>query len=379
VKSFPATTVGGVLRPTATFPDEMECCIFNGQQYLCYSNADRFREAGHEHWMMAPFKNASLLNAEVAPVIEDARISGVVWTTDWRTLETSMGTYNFTSMLTQLARCQALGKRMIVRVLAKTYSGAYTDPGGANPTTLALPDYIVDDHATYGGSANRGGIYKVYLSGSPVGWGAHFETEAVRTRWKALVSAAEIAIDGASAFAGWAGPDESTRSAWTGSGLPAGITQAAVIASNQDLWAHDAETFGASKVWPVVNYVDSLESITASNQAAIDLQAWCATQGMNVALSDVYLVPGSVTQFLQPVYFSTPRSDLAAGGKHLVHIDLLSLGANDAGLGQRMIDLARQSYRLVGAGITAWNPYVASAGGSAAYWTAMQAAIDATD
>lgn len=378
MKAFPATTVGGVLRPASTFPDEMECCIFNGQQYLCYSNADRFRKAGHEHWMMAPFKNASLLNAEVAPVIEDARISGIVWTTDWRTLETSLGVYSFSSMLTQLNRCLALGKRMIVRVIAKTYSGAYTDPGAANPTPLALPDYIVNDNATYGGAQYRGGIYKVYLSGSPVGWGAQFEADAVRTRWKALVSAAATAIGSHAAFAGWIGPDESARSSWTGSALPTGITQAAVIAANQDIWANDAVLFGTAKVWPNINYIDSTETIAASNQATIDLQAWCAAQSMNIALSDTYLVPGSVTQYLQPVYFSTPRADLAAERKHLVHIDLLSLGANDAGLGQRMIDLARQSYRLVGAGITAWNPYVASAGGNAAYWTAMQAAIDAT-
>lgn len=352
--------------------------ICNGEKYISYNAEDELPNVGHENWLLAPYRGASMgAGSETLPLMEDVRIKGIVWTTDWRTLETSEGVYNFAPTLRALDQALSLGKKLIVRVYAKTYSGAFTDPAAANPTTLLVPDYIVDNPAVYGGAAYRGGIYKVYSGGVAVGWGPVFETAAVRARWKALVTAAGAAIGSHAAFAGWMGPDESTRSAYTGSGLPAEINQAAVIAANQDIWTHDISVFGSIKVWPVINYIDSTETIAVSNQATIDLQTWVATQGMNIAVSDTYRVPEKVTRYLQPVYYSLPRNDLAANRKTLVHVDLLSLGANDAGLTERMIETARQAHRL-GADITVWNPYPVSAGGHANYFVAQKVGMDAT-
>jgi len=377
MKSCPAVLLNGSLSPSTPLEVNSEISVCNGQYFLSYAWKDSQRPSGHQHWMLAPFKTASLLNSEIAPIIEDARISGVIWTMDWRQAETSFGIYNFTSLINQLNRCSVLGKKLILRMFCKTYSGSFTDPVGALPTTLAIPDYIPLNHSTYGGTAFRGGIYPVYLSGTAVGWGPMLENDAVRSRWRLMVEAIKSAVGNHPAFAGFIGPDESARSAWTGSALPVGMTSSSVIAANKDMWSHAAAHFGYDKTWPVVNYIDGTESTSINIQNVIDTQSWVSASGMNVALSDTYLVPSKVTQFLQPVYYSTPRKDMSPGRKTLVHIDLLSLGAVDAGLNQRMIDLAKQTYRL-GADITAWNPYTVGGGGSASYWTAMQAAIDAT-
>lgn len=383
MKACAATTASdGTLKPVGALESAADVCVANGVGYVSYTYNERLRKQGHQHWMMAPYKNAYLFNANIAPIIEDSRISGIVWLTDWRSLETSKDTYSWTSLDSALNRCAALGKKLIIRCIAKTYSGTVTDTGSAVVTPLAVPDYIATDPATYGGVMYKSGLYPVYISAVQVGWGAFLENDAVRARWKLLVEAIYAHAGSHAAFAGWIGPDESTRSAYTGSGLPAGMTSTTIVAANKDMWTHDMALFGASKMWPVVNYIDSTDTISVSNQTAVDMQTWCINQGMNISVSDTYVLDKNsgafkLTQFLQPVYYSTPRPDIATERKHLVHVDLLSLGANDGTLGQRMIDTAIQTYRL-GADITAWNPYTADAGGNAAYWTAMQAAIDAT-
>lgn len=372
---IPTALTDGVLRPTGPYPADLDVSVCNGDQVLCYSHADNVRPLGHQHWLMAPYINASLAaGSEVGEMFLDHRIEGIVWLTNWQSCEPTFNNYNFFSLGIQLDRAKALGKKLIVRCYAKTYSGAFTDPAGALPTPLAVPDYIPLDPMTYGGSAYRGGLYKVHQgTPTPVGWGTAFENANVRARWKALVTAVHANFGGHPALAGWIGPDESARSAWDGSSLPSGMSASTVVAANKDIWTHDASTFGAALVWPCINYIDSTDTLSVANQTAIDLQAWAAAQGMNIAISDTIRVPEMVDRFLQPVYYSTPRSDMASGRKTLVHVDYLSLGAVDAGLTQRIIDSARQTYRLR-ADITAWNPRPNVAG----YWEAQKAAIDAT-
>lgn len=374
---------GGVRRPLGGWPSDAGCAINLGtnfsDRWLCYAPEDNLRNLGHQHWIKAPYSNASLAHADSASYLEDSRISGCVWTCTWRAMEPTQGTYSFAAMLAALDRCASLGKRMIVRVFAKVYTGNITDSDAAIPlaVNLAVPDYIPSDSATYGGAANRGGIYPVYLSGVGVGWGAHLDRAAVLERWKALVTAAKAAIGAHAAFAGWIGPDESSRSAYNGSGFPDGITFATVSATNRAIYQHDAATFGAANCWPCLNYIDSTASLAAANDAAIGEQTWAAQQGYNIAFSDIYPVPEAATVSMQPVYWTDTRAQMTAGRHILSHVDLLSLGANDAGLPARMIRCATQSYRL-GSDITAWHYFVSNSSDRAAYWAAQRAAIDVT-
>jgi len=375
--------VDGARKPVGGWPSNAGCAINLGanfsNRWLCYEPNDNLRRAGHEHWIKSPYNNASLTHSDSAEYLEDSRISGVVWTCTWRALETSEGIYSFTALLAALNRCAALGKRMIVRVVAKVCTGNITDSAAAIPlaANLAIPDYIPSDSGTYGGTSNRGGIYAVYLSGTGVGWGAQFENAAVMARWKALVTAAKAAIGTHSAFAGWIGPDESTRSAWTGAALPTGITFATVSAANREIYQHDATTFGASLCYPCLNYIDSTASLATANDATIDEQIWAAEQGYNIAFSDIYPMPETATIFMQPVYWNDIRASMASGRKILSHVDLLSLGSNDSGLSARMMRCATLSYRLC-SDITAWHYFVSDSADRAVYWAALQAAMNAT-
>lgn len=368
-------TVGGAVRPVGGYPADNVTALYLGSnfsnRFLCYSESDSRRRPGHEHWILAPYRNSYVLHADVDPYLTSEQIAGIVWTVTWRTLEPTQGNYDWTLLNHALNRCQALGKRCIVRVFAKTYSGGFSDPAGAIPAAgnLAVPDYIASDNATYGGAAYRGGIYPVYLSGSAVGWGAMFERAAVMARWKALVTAAKANIGGHPAFAGWIGPDESTRSAWNGSSLPAEISFATVAAANREIYAHDIATFGVDRCWPCINYIDNTATPATANDQTIAEQAWAAQQGCNVAYSDTFPMPETANAFMQPVYWSDIRASMAPGRQILVHVDRLSLGANDTGLTSRMYRCAVQTYRL-DADITAWAYWSSNSTDREAYWAA---------
>lgn len=380
------TAIGGdsIRRQAQPFPQRMGCAVHVGanfsHRWLCYEASDNLRRPGHQHWIKCPYSNPSALtHPDIASYLEDSRITGIVYQATWRALETSQGVYDFSKITAALDRCAVLGKRMIVRVVCKVYTQDITDPGSAIPlpAKLGVPDYIAADNGVYGGTAFRGGIYPVYLGGTGVGWGAQFETAAVLTRWRALVTAAGAAFGNHSAFDGWIGPDESARSSFNGSSLPAGHSFATISGANRAVYQHDAATFGAAKCWPCVNYVDSEKSLATANDDTVGEMQWAAQQGYNVAFSDIYRMPDEATAFMQPVYWTDARTSLAQGRRVLSHVDLLSLDANDAGLPRRMFDCAIQSYRL-GSDITAWHYFVSNSTDRAAYWAAQQAAMDAT-
>lgn len=364
------------MRPIGGYPQDNTTALYLGanfsNRFLCYTESDARRRTEHEHWIMAPYRDSWVLHpTEVDPYLTSDQIRGIVWTATWRALEPTEGGYDWTQLIRTLDRCQELGKRAIIRVFAKTYSGGFSDPAGAIPSSgnLPVPDYIPSNPATYGGAAYRGGIYPVYLGGSPVGWGALFERAAVMMRWKALVTAAAAAIGNHPAFAGWIGPDESTRSAWNGSGLPAEISFATVSAANREIYQHDIATWGSGKCWPCINYIDNLATPAVANDQTIAEQVWAAQQGANIAYSDTFPMPETANAFMQPVYWSDIRASMVAGRQILVHIDGLSLGANDAGLTNRMYRCALQTYRL-GADITAWAYHSSNPADRAVYWAA---------
>lgn len=367
----------GVYRPSLPLPEDLHMSMANGPRTLCYSFPDMIRKQGHEHWVMTHYKNAQM-NSEYIPIMDNPRVKGVVYLTDWRLIETSEGVYDTAPLVSILDYMHARGKKVIFRCLAKTYAGTVTDPVGALPQTLAIPDYIVLDHATYGGDPYRGGIHKVFLIENSVyvhkGWGAQFENSAVLNKWNAMVTAVGAVIKTHPAFKGWIGPDESTRSALSGSGLPPGVTLATVTAANKAIWQHDVEVYGSGRVWPVINYLDTTGPNAEAIQSVIDLQSWAVQNGMNVAVSDTYILPDRFSQFTQPVYYSTPRQDLQQGRATLVHVDYLSLFTPSGyTMNERMRKCALQTYRL-GADITVWNPWPPDP----SVWPAQQLAIDAT-
>lgn len=407
----PAIVTGGIADRAGPLEKNPVMSYTNGAMYISYTANDRLRKKGHQHWMLAPFLNSYAGGSaadgsnsganEVSNVLEDPRISGIVWTVNWKQIETAFNVYDMTAILRILRRCAYLKKKCIIRGFDKTYSGAFLNTPGVAPTTINVPTYLTLDPGTYGTGVTgdptfRGGLYLVYQSGVAVGWGAFLENDNTRARWKAMVAyiAAQLALPqnalAASAFAGWAGPDESTRSAYDGSGLPAGMTAATIAAANRDIYLNDFTCFGnALLCWPHINYIDNLDTRLASNAFAQGEQAWVASQGMNNAVTDVYVLPTSGKADIQPVYQTTPRTDLAKTGTNpatggqgaatSITIDALSsLGAYNAGTAAAITLANGIQANCMGADLTVWNPLTATAGGNAdaRWWPAMQDAID---
>lgn len=333
------------------------------------------RPVGHQHWMLSPWKNASLTgNPEVANVFNDDCISGGVMTTDWVSLEPTQGLFTLNWVGLQLDTALARGKQIIIRIFAKTYSGPFADVLGAPPLTSVLPADIPLDCTTYGGLPGRGGLYTVYMGGKAAGWGASFENPNVRARFKALLLAIYNQFGSHPALKGIMAPDESCRSAWNGTGLPLGMSADTVAAANRDIYAYTAGLFGAARTYPVINSVDGFDPLFTTLQNTSNLQTWATGSGMSLGVSDLFV---TADWHLQPAYFNLPRLDLQAGRQLAVHCDLMSLGEDDSTLNDRMVGMAKQSYWLMGgnAGITAWNPKPTSAGGSPNYWLAQKYAI----
>lgn len=348
-----------------------------GQYKGCYK-----RPAGAQHWILAPWKNASLSgNPEINQAILDPLFSGIELTTDWKSLESSFGVYTLDWIGRQLDFLQGIGKQAILRIFVKEYSGAYTDVAGMTPTMHCLPAYITSDPATYGGEAQRGGLYRVCL-GNPVGWGATLEQPYVRERLKALLNEIAKRYGTHPALKGISAPDESVRSAWNAQtgGMPPGVDATSVAAANRDIYAYIAGVFGAAKSFPIINGVDGYDPLFTTIQNTLNLQSWAVGSGMNLGFSDTFV---DADWHVQPSYFGLPRLDMAPGRQILGHVDLMSLGADDATLPDRMLGMARQNYWLMGGatgnpGIIAWNIHPTSANGSPNYLAAQRYAIQAT-
>lgn len=358
MKSQPAILVNGALAPAGPLDPAPVCIVNTTLDYLSYAAADSLRLPGHRHGILAPWADAYIEpGSQLYPIVSDPRISVFEYLTTWRTLEPRPGAYNFVELHRAFKRCHAIGVDFVLRSLAKSYViGA----------ALPVPDYI---------AAVANGTYAVYSNGVAVGVGAMFENDYVRGRWKALMAAIAHQFAASKTLIGVIGPDESSRSAWTGTGLPAGMSSTAIMNANSDMWRNDAALFGASRAMPCVNFVDGTETQAVTNANARTLQSWAVSQGMSLAVSDTFPLPQAMRQSLQAVYFQMPIPSMAVGTNVLVNVDHMSnIVAPGGDLWELERDNAIQTYRL-GATITAWNPEPMSGPN---IWAAQRAAIDAT-
>lgn len=348
------TSSGGVNSiGRATNDDELRCAVYNGTQCFRYFKDDEARPAGHQYWMMVNSGNAFLNNDYHRQAVLDT--SGVVYLLKWRDVETSQGVYNTAPLVTAANYLASLGKKLIIRIFWKTYTDT-ADP----PTNPQVPDYIKNDEATYGGAAGKGGLYQMWNGTTPFGWSARLDNANVNARFRLLVDAIASAISGHSALQG-AAFDESTWSVYNSStGLPVGLTAATQIQTMKDLYTYLQGKFPGMEIYPNVNYTEGTDSDTRA------LQQWCIDQGMLVGITDTFR-PADMWRGKQPVYELMPRST-----KTLVHVDHMSMGADDAGLTARMVENFRQTARL-GADITV---VYLEAGSDSNYWRAATAAME---
>lgn len=340
------TSSGGVNTTGAiTHDPDLRCAAFNGTQCFRYFKSDEVRPADHQYWMLTNSGNANLSNAYHAPAVADT--SGVVYQLKWREIETSQGVYNLTPLINAANYLNGLGKKMIVRIFWKTYTDT-ADP----PTNPQVPDYIKNDPATYGGTTNKGGLYQMWNGTSPFGWSARLDNANVNARFRALIDAIAGAVASNGALQG-AMLDESTWSVYNSStGLPSGLTSTIQIDTMKGLYSYLQSKFPGKEIYPNVNYTEGSDADTRA------LQQWCIDQGMLVGVTDTFRTT-DMWRGKQPVYELMPRST-----KTLVHVDHMSMGADDANLLPRMIENFRMTARL-GANITV---VYLEAGSSANHW-----------
>lgn len=350
MKSAGYQTIGGVIAPDSAPPSSWDIGVFNGQKYIWWERSDRLRRAGHQHWIITGSSFAYLGDTQyyAQPLLDT---SGVVYIVKWNDWETAQGVYAVAAMQSALDYCAARGKKLIIRFVWKSYQDAAAVPA---------PAYVVADPATYGGDPGKGGLRRVYSDTAPIGWGARLENAALLARFKAAISAFGQ-FKTHFAFAGFMF-DESTWSCFAVSAMPDGLTKEIILSAVKDYYAHAASVFAGYDVYPNVNYVEgeASEGIEVLYQEARDLSAWCIAHGMRRGITDTYPQPRALSRFMQPVYAIPPDATTT-----LVHVDYLSMGNDDAGLTQRMIDCATQTARI-GADITVW--YVK--GGAASNWWA---------
>ena len=111
-------------------------------------------------------------------VAAHAAIRGVFFGAKWTDLEgDAIGSYDFSVIDTHLAECRKLGRQLAVVLDFRTYGG---DP--------AVPAYMRNDSATYGGGVgtgtSKGGHFKTTTGYTPKFW-----VNSVRDRFIALVQA----------------------------------------------------------------------------------------------------------------------------------------------------------------------------------------------
>jgi len=349
----------GLYEPAGPLDGSPVVSVNTTLDYLSYNANDNLRVPGHRHFMLAPWQDAYIGGGQLYPILADPLLSGIVLTTTWRTLEPSKGTYDLTVIKNAVATCKALDRDLILRIFDKNY---YV---GAK---LPYPDYV-------GAMANA--TYPVYQGGHAVGTGAMLENPEVRRRWKMLQAVIAAAFAFEPCLVAVIGPDESARSAWNGSGLPAGVTMEAVVESNMDVWSHCRDLFGASRTMPCINYVDGTETQAVTNAASRMLLSWAVAEGMSIAVSDAFDLPRQMSQYLQPPYFDLPHPDQAPGTLVVGHVDQMSLKVPADGsmtLDQVMVSDAVATYRL-GCNVTAWN---VNPNGGPEIWASQKRAIQST-
>ena len=129
---------------------------------------------GHENWMLTDGYNVNLDIPYYRQCVLDT--DGILYLVHWRNMESQLGVYNFSTVKAALNFAATNGKKVIIRLLYKSYSATQAKP---------LPSYILNDEATYGGSATAGGLRKNSFGGGT----PRFDHPNVMARFKALIRA----------------------------------------------------------------------------------------------------------------------------------------------------------------------------------------------
>lgn len=188
IVTLTTTSAEGYTKVEGYDATDVESVTVNGYRAFIDSPSDCIWDnARHEAWLMLNSKDSKYIGTgtwnAVGRGLRDSRIKGVVYTMNWKALESALNTYTTTStdttagtagnpLLYVLDYMHSIGKKVILRIWWKSYTGYTAIP---NPATVAVPTYILND-PTYGGSsAGAYGVKSVNTGGSPVGWGGRYQ------------------------------------------------------------------------------------------------------------------------------------------------------------------------------------------------------------
>lgn len=306
---------------------------------------------GHKHYVLTDGYDAILVAAYYKQCVLD--MEGVIYKLTWRECETSEGVYDFTNLKRSLDFAQTEGKGFIIRLLYKSYID--TEP-------KRIPDYILNDHATYGGDAGSGGMILNQFDG----YTPRMQNQALMARFKAFIAACGKAVGNHPALEG-VSLDESTWSlsydsgTWPVPGLKAQDLIDAFAALNQQ-WR---DSFPGKDVYVFINFFED-SSPAKTRSVLLDYVA----KGYLPAVTDTKRRPenNNTLQDVAPLY------PFPEDVRSMICVDYMSTGENDSGLTERMVANAMETAR-VGSWITGW--YMRG-GSDSAWWAAIKAAIAAT-
>ncbi|SOD42377.1 hypothetical protein [Nitrosovibrio sp. Nv4] len=299
----------------------------------------------HENWMLPDSYDVAMsssLSWHHQCVLDT---EGILYPCSWVAMETAEGVYDFSALTTTLNYAATYGKKVIVRIFTKTVSAAKPKP---------LPAYILNDEVTYGGDATTGGLRINRFSA----WSPRLDNPNVMARYKALITAMAAAVGNHSALQG-IGPDES---AWGFGELwpVAGLTTGQIRDAHREMCLHIQSCFPGKEIYPFYNYCDGSEDA----EVVAELN-WSIGQGMYAGLSDTHRIP-DMQSGIPPVATAFPMA-----AKTIMCVDYMSVGEDDSGVTERMLENARTT-ALRGADITVWLNW---GGASGNWWAAAKNAM----
>lgn len=312
----------------------------------------------HQNWIKLPGMNAALSTGTSYFHQGVLDTDGILYLATWLGMETSEGVYDFTNLIQTLnyAAARTPPKPVIIRLYFKNYSGS----------TKPVPAYIANDPATYGGTGTTGGL-RVNNFGATC-YTPRLDNANVMVRFKALITAMAAAVGSHPMLQG-VGPDESTwsfgdttaqGSLWVTEYAPAGLTAAKIRQAHRDICLHFQSCFPTKEIYPFYNDCDG----SSTAEVLAELQ-WSIEQGMCAGITDTHRLPEMISG-IQRVIGAYPMET-----KTLMCVDLLSCGADDSGLTERMLKNGRECARY-GADITCWH---AEGGVTSNYWAAAKNAF----
>jgi hypothetical protein len=356
------TDANGYLVPTTPIdPSTAEQITVNGWRAFESKAEDRvWDNTKHEMWLMPNSRGLKYLGTgaynQVGHALNDPRIKGIVYTANWKDLEPTLNGYTMTSidsaattgvnsLLYALDLAHSLGKKLVLRIWWKSYTGYSATP---NTATVSVPPYLLNDSQYGGSTAGAYGVKVVYVGTTASGWGAAINRTAVFNRITALFDAiANSVVVGTHALLGTNGKigmhpafsgfcfDESTFGWVSNNTEPDDLTFTDFKTINRNLYTAQLNAWatvntarqaaGLPKVdqIAVFNYLDTVGSLAqAITDTVVEHDYITDTIGMTPGWSDVDR--DDMKAYLgQPAFYKTMNDLLPANStvKGLVHID----------------------------------------------------------